>query len=218
MTPAQRDFLKLMIRENVLQFGDFTLKSGRQSPYFFNLGNIAGGDALRGLGQAYASAINAQAPQFDMLFGPAYKGIPIATAAAVALASGGRDVPVAFNRKEEKDHGEGGRFIGAPVAGRVLIVDDVLTAGTAVLEAKEMIEAAGATVAGVVIALDRRERIDDSGLTAVQRVEQVHGLSVVSIVELGDVIEYLDSEGPSSDYPSTMLGAVRAYQQEHCVI
>ncbi len=215
MNEFQREFVQLMVQENVLQFGDFTLKSGRQSPYFFNLGNIAGGAAFRELGRAYAQTIEQKAPEFDMLFGPAYKGIPIATATAVAMK---RDVPVAFNRKEAKDHGEGGVFIGAPVKGRVLIVDDVLTAGTAVLEAKQMIEAVGAEVAGVVIALDRMERLEGSDLSAVQRLHDEYGVTVLSIVGLDDVIEFLDSAGGASDDQGAIVRAIKTYRQRYCVV
>lgn len=215
MIEEKRAFIELMLEQDVLQFGRFTLKSGRVSPYFFNLGNIASGAAFRRLGQAYAMAIEAHAPAFDMLFGPAYKGIPIATATAVALS---RDVPVAFNRKEAKEHGEGGRFIGAPVRGRVLIVDDVLTAGTAVLEARSMIQAAGAEVAGVVIALDRKERTDGGDMSAVQRMRSEHGLEVVSIVELEDVIAYLDSGDTAAEDRAGVIDDIRAYRQRYCVV
>ena len=210
-----QDFVRFMVSQNVLQFGRFTLKSGRESPYFFNLGNIATGAALRQLGEAYAAVIEARAPEYDMLFGPAYKGIPIATATAVALA---RDVPVAFNRKEAKAHGEGGRFIGAPVEGRVLIVDDVLTAGTAVLEAKGMIEAAGAEVAGVVIALDRKEIVGDGQQSAVARMQNEHGVSVLSIVELEDVIEYLDAERAATEDDAGLVDDIRAYRARYCAV
>ncbi len=215
MTEDKGAFIELMLEQGVLQFGRFTLKSGRESPYFFNLGNIASGASFRRLGQAYAAAIEARAPAFDMLFGPAYKGIPIATATAVALD---QDVPVAFNRKEAKAHGEGGRFIGAPIRGRVLIVDDVLTAGTAVLEAKGMIEDAGAEVAGVVIALDRKERVDGGELSAVQRMHSEYGIEVVSIVELEDVIEYLDSSDNAAEDRVNAIEAIRAYRQRYCVV
>ncbi len=215
MSASRLEFVRFMIEQNVLQFGEFTLKSGRQSPYFFNLGNISSGAAFRRLGQAYAATIESADTSYDMLFGPAYKGIPIATATSIALQ---RDVSVAFNRKEAKTHGEGGHFIGAPVEGRVLVVDDVLTAGTAVLEAKQMIEDAGAEVAGVVIALDRKERLGDANETAVQRMRSEHGLDVTSIVDLEDVIEYLDSATDGAEDFSGFAGAIRAYQQQHCVI
>ena len=159
MQDYQRDFLELAIARNALRFGEFTLKSGRISPYFFNAGLFDSGSALLALGRAYARAAVQSGTGFDMLFGPAYKGIALATATATALAEGhGRDVPVAFNRKEAKTHGEGGLLIGAPLAGRVLIVDDVITAGTAIRESVGIIRAGGATPAGVLIALDRQER------------------------------------------------------------
>ena len=159
MRAHQKQFIELVLARQVLRFGQFTLKSGRVSPYFFNAGLINDGDALGTIGACYAQSIVESGLPFDMLFGPAYKGIPLATAAAIALAAGhGRNVPVAFNRKEAKLHGEGGSLIGAPLAGRVLIVDDVITAGTAIRESIELIRAAGAIPAGVVLALDRQER------------------------------------------------------------
>ncbi|UGB38017.1 orotate phosphoribosyltransferase [Frateuria soli] len=190
MQPYQRDFIELALARDVLRFGDFTLKSGRRSPYFFNLGRIDTGAALARLGEAYAAAlIRAQLP-VDMLFGPAYKGIALAAATAIALATRhGRDLPWAYNRKEAKDHGEGGVLVGAPLAGRVLIVDDVMTAGTAVRESLALIRAQGATPAGVLIALDRQER-GQGELSAAQEVARDHGVPVIAITGLDEVLAY----------------------------
>jgi orotate phosphoribosyltransferase len=191
MQQYQLTFIDLALKRAALRFGKFTLKSGRESPYFFNAGLFSDGEAAHLLGRCYADAIVHSGLRFDMLFGPAYKGIPLATATAVALAAGhGRSVPYAFNRKEAKDHGEGGRIVGADLKGRVLIVDDVITAGTAVRESLDLIRAAGATPVGVALALDRQER-GSGTLTAVQEVEQAEGLKCVSIVTLADLIEAL---------------------------
>ncbi|HET6805270.1 MAG TPA: orotate phosphoribosyltransferase [Frateuria sp.] len=190
MQPYQRDFIELALARDVLRFGDFTLKSGRRSPYFFNLGRIDSGAALARLGEAYAAAlVRAQLP-VDMLFGPAYKGIALAAATAIALATQhGRDLPWAYNRKEAKAHGEGGVLVGAPLAGRVLIVDDVMTAGTAVRESLALIRAQGATPAGVLIALDRQER-GLGELSAAQEVARDHGIPVIAITGLDEVLAY----------------------------
>jgi len=188
MLPFQRDFLDLALRRQVLRFGEFTLKSGRTSPYFFNAGLFDSGAALLALGHAYAEAALRAGLPFDMLFGPAYKGIALATAMAVALADRhGRDVPVAFNRKEAKDHGEGGTIIGAPLRGRVLIVDDVITAGTSVRESVALIRAAGAEPAGVLIALDRQER-GTGTLSATEEVRSGLGLPVHAIATLDELL------------------------------
>jgi len=190
LQPHQRAFLDTALSRGVLRFGEFTLKSGRQSPYFFNMGRIDTGAALADVGTAYAAAVAASGLPFDMLFGPAYKGIPLAAATAVALArEHGRDVPWAYNRKEAKDHGEGGMVVGAPLSGRVLIVDDVITAGTAVRESLGLIHGAGASVAGVLVALDRQER-GQGALSAVQELARGHGVPVIAIVGLGDLMEY----------------------------
>ncbi len=218
MLPTELDktaLLALLIEQQVLRFGDFTLKSGRRSPYFFNLGHINSGSAISQLGAAYAARISALAVDFDLVFGPAYKGIPIAVAAAQALAARGADVGWAFNRKEAKDHGEGGEFVGADVSGRVLLVDDVLTAGTAIREAASMVLAAGATLAGVVIALDRQER-RAAGTTAVAELAVELGVPVVSLLNLQDVIEYLDLNGAQDNHSPTVLAEVKAYQAEYC--
>ncbi|WP_424683756.1 orotate phosphoribosyltransferase [Frateuria sp. YIM B11624] len=190
MHPYQRDFIDLALARDVLRFGEFTLKSGRQSPYFFNLGRIDSGAALARLGEAYAATmVRAELP-VDMLFGPAYKGIALAAATAIALATRhGRDLPWAYNRKEAKDHGEGGMLVGAPLAGRVLIVDDVMTAGTAVRESLALIRAHGATPAGVLIALDRQER-GQGELSAAQEVARDHGIPVIAITGLDEVLAY----------------------------
>jgi len=206
----------LLIDRQVLRFGSFTLKSGRQSPYFFNLGALHTGAAIQALAESYADCIEAGAPAFDVLFGPAYKGIPIAVATAEALARRGRDAPWAFNRKEAKAHGEGGQFVGAPVQGRVLVVDDVLTAGTAVREATELIRTAGASIAGVVVALDRQERTD-GGTTAVTALRESLGVPVLSILTLQNVIDYLDREGAGENHPPDLRERIRAYQQAYCI-
>jgi orotate phosphoribosyltransferase len=194
-TDFRGEFIRFCIAQGVLKFGSFVTKSGRSTPYFFNAGLFNTGAALDQLAQYYAKAIIASALQFDMLFGPAYKGIMLATATAMALSrepgdKGGRNLPFAFNRKEAKDHGEGGSIVGAPLSGRVLIVDDVMTAGTAVRESVEIIRAAGAIPAGVAISLDRMER-GNSPLSAVQEVEKNYAMPVVSIANLDHLLTYL---------------------------
>ena len=193
MLAHQQAFLQTALDRGVLRFGDFTLKSGRQSPYFFNMGRIDSGAALAAVGAAYADTIVANAIGFDMLFGPAYKGIPLAAGTAIALArEHGRDVPWAYNRKEAKDHGEGGSLVGAPLSGRVLIVDDVITAGTAVRESLGLIRAAGAEVAGVLVALDRQER-GQGALSATQELAREQGVPTFAIVGLADLLEFAGS-------------------------
>jgi orotate phosphoribosyltransferase len=193
MQPHQSEFLELALRLGVLRFGRFTLKSGRESPYFFNAGLFDSGAALAGLGRAYAATLMGAGLGCDMLFGPAYKGIPLVAATAMALAEHhDRDLPYAFNRKEAKDHGEGGRIVGRALAGRVLVVDDVITAGTAIRESIDLIRAAGATPAGVLLALDREERAAESERSAVQELRQRLGLPVVSILTLTDLIAGLE--------------------------
>ena len=190
MQPYQREFLELALHKNALRFGEFTLKSGRQSPYFFNMGRIDSGAALGRLGRAYAAAVANAGIAVDMLFGPAYKGIALAAATAIALAEQhGHDLPWAYNRKEAKDHGEGGVLVGAPLKGRVLIVDDVMTAGTAVRESLALIRAHGAEPAGVLIALDRQER-GQGELSAAQEVARDYGIPVIAITSLADVLAY----------------------------
>lgn len=185
-----RDFIAFACAQGVLRFGEFKTKAGRLSPYFFNAGLFSDGASLGRLADFYARAILASGIAFDVLFGPAYKGIPLAAATAVALAGKGRNTPFAFNRKEAKDHGEGGNLIGAPLSGRILIIDDVISAGTSVRESVELIRTAGATPAGVVIALDRQER-GQGALSAVQEVEQNFGMPVVAVASLADLIDYL---------------------------
>ncbi|WP_148861528.1 orotate phosphoribosyltransferase [Marinobacter fonticola] len=190
MHDYQHDFIEFAIRRDVLRFGEFTLKSGRKSPYFFNAGLFDTGSDLLQLGRAYASALQNSGLNYDILFGPAYKGIPLAAATAMSLAETGDDRPYAFNRKEKKDHGEGGNIVGAPLKGKVLIIDDVITAGTAIRESIDIIHAAGAEPAGVLIALDRQER-GQGELSAIQEVEAEFKLPVVSIIRLEQVISYL---------------------------
>ncbi len=191
MQQYQRDFIRLAIEQQVLCFGEFTLKSGRTSPYFFNAGRFQTGAALAKLGRFYAAAIEESKVEFDVVFGPAYKGIPLAATTAVALADHhNRDVPYCFNRKEAKDHGEGGTLVGAPLEGRILIVDDVITAGTAVREVMDIIAAARARPAAVLIGLNRQER-GQGATSAIEEVEMEYGIPVVSIIKLEHVIDYL---------------------------
>jgi len=211
MQAYQRDFIRFAIERGVLRFGEFTLKSGRTSPYFFNAGLFNTGSALARLGQCYASAIVDSGLNFDVLFGPAYKGIPLASATAVALADKhGRDVPWCFNRKEAKDHGEGGSLVGAPLKGDVLIIDDVITAGTAIREVMTIIQAEQARAAAVLIALNRQER-GKGELSAIQEVERDYGIPVVSIVSLDQVLEYLAEDAQLKQY----LPAVEAYRAQY---
>ena len=211
MQPYQRDFIRFAIDRGVLRFGEFTLKSGRTSPYFFNAGLFNTGSALAELGRCYAAAIVDSKIPFDVLFGPAYKGIPLAATTAVALADQHKlDVPWCFNRKEAKDHGEGGSLVGAPLAGDVLIIDDVITAGTAIREVMQIINAQQAKAAGVLIALNREER-GNGELSAIQEVERDFGIPVVSIVSLAQVLEFL------ADVPQLKqhLPAVEAYRAQY---
>jgi orotate phosphoribosyltransferase len=216
MHEYQLTFLELALKRDALRFGSFTLKSGRESPYFFNAGLFSDGEAAAVLGRCYAAAIVHSGIGFDMLFGPAYKGIPLATATAVALANAhGRSVPYAFNRKEAKDHGEGGRVVGSALAGRVLIIDDVITAGTAVRDSLAVIRAAGATALGVALPLDRQER-GQGALTAVQEVEKDYGLKCVSIVTLADLIAALARPlGGQKRISDEQLTALSAYQARY---
>ena len=207
------DFMASMIRQGVLRFGDFQLKSGLRSPYFFNLGNVSGGAELAELGGFYADAIEASGIEFDVLFGPAYKGIPIAVATAIALAQRGRSVGAAFDRKEAKAYGEGGKLIGAPLKGRVLMVDDVISDGGTKEEAAAVIEAAGAELAGLVVALDRQE-IAASGQTAVEHLKERLGAPVLSIAALSDVIAYLRAR--DTDAPDENLDALLRHRELHC--
>ena len=201
MTSAyQSDFIDLCVRLGVLRFGSFTLKSGRHSPYFFNAGLFNTGAAIGAVGRAYAAALAASDLEFDMLFGPAYKGIPLVTVTAAALAErAGRNLPFAFNRKEAKDHGEGGSIVGSPLSGGVLIVDDVITAGTAIRESVDIIRGAGARPAGVLLALDRQERAPESPLSAVQEVSDRYGIPVISVVNLADLMHHIALQGRKED-------------------
>jgi len=209
----QQDFLALSLEHQALKFGEFTLKSGRQSPYFFNAGLFNSGAALARLGACYAAALKASGLAFDMLFGPAYKGIPLVSACAIAYAERqGRDLPWAFNRKEAKDHGEGGNIVGSPLKGRVVIVDDVITAGTAIRESVEIIRAAGAEPVGVALALDRQER-GQGAQSAVQEVSAQFGLRCVSILTLADLIETFATTGDAVRISGEQLAALRAYQR-----
>ncbi|HBD18792.1 MAG TPA: orotate phosphoribosyltransferase [Arenimonas sp.] len=211
MKPHQSRFLDLALDRQVLRFGQFTLKSGRISPYFFNAGLFDSGAALGTLGKCYAEALDDSGLQFDMLFGPAYKGIPLATALAVAMACRGRDVPVAFNRKEAKAHGEGGTLIGAPVRGRVLIVDDVITAGTAIRESIGIIRAAGGEPCGVLIALDRQERGQSGELSAAQEVTAEFGLPVIAVAGLDELLAHADERPQLAAHKDALVSYRAAY-------
>jgi len=212
MADFRQDFIRFTIEQQVLRFGEFKTKAGRISPYFFNAGLFHHGAALKKLAQFYAKAIGASGVRYDMLFGPAYKGIPLVAAISIALADAGRDVAYAFNRKEAKDHGEGGNVIGAPLAGRVLIVDDVISAGTSVRESVELIRAAGATPCGVAIALDRQER-GSGALSATQDVRQTYNMPVISIATLDDLVGLLAADETLTPH----LGAVRSYRERYGV-
>jgi len=211
MQDYQRDFIEFAIEQKVLRFGQFTLKSGRTSPYFFNAGLFNSGKALAKLGRYYAQAIKDSGVNFDVLLGPAYKGIPLAATTAVALSDQhDEDVPYVFNRKEAKTHGEGGSLVGAPLEGEVMIIDDVITAGTAIREVMEIIDQAGAKPAGVVIALNRQEK-GKGELSAIQEVERDYNMPVISIVSLSDLIEYLSEKGDMAEE----LEAIRKYREEY---
>ncbi|BBI92669.1 putative orotate phosphoribosyltransferase [Serratia symbiotica str. Tucson] len=210
MKAYQRQFIEFALNKQVLKFGEFTLKSGRISPYFFNAGLFNTGRDLALLGRFYAEALMNSGMDFDLLFGPAYKGIPIATTTAVALAEHHeRDVPYCFNRKEAKTHGEGGNLVGSALHGRVLLVDDVITAGTAIRESMEIIGASGATLAGVLIALDRQEH-GRGDISAIQEVERDYHCEVIAIVTLKDLITYLEEKPEMADH----LAAVRTYREQ----
>jgi orotate phosphoribosyltransferase len=211
-TDSSREFIAFACERGVLRFGEFKTKAGRLSPYFFNAGLFDDGASLTRLAGFYAQAILAANVGFDMLFGPAYKGIPLAAATAMALAARDRNCPFAFNRKEAKDHGEGGTLIGAPLAGRVLIIDDVISAGTSVRESVDIIRTAGAIPAGVVIAIDRQER-GTGALSAVQEVEQTTGMPVVAVAHLTDVIDYLAGQPALEEN----LAAVCRYRETYGV-
>lgn len=208
----RQDFIRFAVQQKVLRFGEFQTKAGRLSPYFFNAGLFNDGVALRNLSQFYAQAILASGLPFDMLFGPAYKGIPLVAGTAIALAEQGRNVPYCYNRKEAKDHGEGGTTVGAKLQGRVLIVDDVISAGTSVRESIDLIRAAGTEPCGVVIALDRMEQ-GQGELSAVQEVQRNYGIPVVSIATLDDLLGYLQSETEMVQN----LAAVQSYRDRYGV-
>ncbi|GAP74005.1 MULTISPECIES: orotate phosphoribosyltransferase [Pseudoalteromonas] len=213
MKEYQKQFIEFALAKQVLKFGEFTLKSGRTSPYFFNAGLFNTGQDLAKLGRFYAAALEDAGIDYDLLFGPAYKGIPIATTTAVALADHyNKDVPYCFNRKEKKDHGEGGNLVGSDLKGKVMLVDDVITAGTAIRESMEIIAANGADLSGVLIALDRQEK-GKAELSAIQEVERDFNTQVVSIVKLADLITYLEQQGNMDEH----LQAVKAYRDQYGV-
>ena len=213
MSALQHDFLAFSVQQNVLRFGEFTTKAGRLSPYFFNAGLFQDGNSLRTLCRFYADTILASGIAFDMLFGPAYKGIPLVAGIAIALAEQGHNVPFAYNRKEVKDHGEGGTLVGAPLQGKVLIVDDVISAGTSVRESVLLIRAAGANAAGVAIALDRQEK-GSGNQSAVQEVQTQYQMPVVSIANLHSLLGYLQAEETLMQH----LAAVESYRRQYGVI
>ena len=210
MEQYQNDFVDFMLEIGALKFGEFTLKSGRLSPYFFNAGQFNQGNHLSQLGQFYAQAIEASGIKFDVLFGPAYKGIPLAAATAIALNdSFNRSVPYSFNRKEAKDHGEGGNIVGHPLEGDILIIDDVITAGTAIGEAKDIIDANGAKTKGVVVALDRQEK-GKGELSAIQEAEQNFGITVVSIINLSHIVDYLKANNDKN-----IISRIESYRSQY---
>jgi len=211
MQSYQREFIEFAIEKGVLKFGEFTLKSGRTSPYFFNAGLFNTGASIAKLGRFYAAAIEDANIDYDVMLGPAYKGIPLATTTVVALATEyGKDVPFVFNRKEAKDHGEGGNLVGAPLKGRVLIIDDVITAGTAIREVMTLIDANGATPAATLIALNRMER-GTGELSAIQEVERDYNMQVASIITLDNLVDYLAEQGGRE----SELDAIRAYRDQY---
>ncbi|MBE0376523.1 MULTISPECIES: orotate phosphoribosyltransferase [Pseudoalteromonas] len=211
MKDYQIEFIEFALEKQVLKFGEFTLKSGRTSPYFFNAGLFNTGRDLARLGRFYAAALEDAAIDYDVLFGPAYKGIPIATTTAVALADHhDKDVPYCFNRKEKKAHGEGGTLVGSELKGKIMLVDDVITAGTAIRESMEIIAQNGADLSGVLIALDRQEK-GKAELSAIQEVERDFGTKVVSIVKLADLISYLETKGTMNEH----LASVKAYREQY---
>lgn len=211
MQAYQQQFIELALANDVLKFGEFKLKSGRVSPYFFNAGLFNTGKALAELGRCYAQAIINSGVSYDVMFGPAYKGIPLVAATVMSLyLDHGIDIPYAFNRKEKKDHGEGGNLVGAPLAGRILVIDDVITAGTAIRESIDIIDAAKATTVAVVIALDRQEKGQDSR-SAVQAMRDDFGLNVVSIIGMAHLIEYLQQQPGKQQLLDSMLGYREAF-------
>ena len=213
MPDFRQEFIEFAISHNVLCFGEFKTKAGRLSPYFFNAGLFNDGDSLRKIGQFYAKAILAAQLPFDMLFGPAYKGIPLVSAVSISLSEIGSNYPFCFNRKEVKDHGEGGSIVGLPLSGRVLIVDDVISAGVSVRETVDLIRASGAIPCGVIIALDRMER-GSAGLSAAQEVRQIYGIPVISIINLDNLMNYLQGR----DDLVLNLRAVESYRAQYGVV
>jgi orotate phosphoribosyltransferase len=206
----QRDFIEMAIEVGALKFGEFTLKSGRKSPYFFNAGSFCTGANLATLGRCYAEALSRSGVEYDLLFGPAYKGIPLAASTVIALAADGKSVPYAFNRKEAKDHGEGGTIVGAQLAGDVIIIDDVITAGTAVREVIDIITAANANPKAVLIGLDREER-GKGQLSAIQEVERDFNLTVISIVRLNNIVDYLTIQGENDQ----LIQQMESYREQY---
>ena len=213
MEQYQKDFVDFTLETGALKFGEFTLKSGRISPYFFNAGLFNTGSHLSQLGKFYAQAIEASNLKFDVLFGPAYKGIPLAAATAIALNDNfNRNVPYSFNRKEAKDHGEGGSIVGHPLEGDILIIDDVITAGTAIREAQDIINANGANTKGVIVALDRQEK-GKGELSAIQEVEQIFGIRVLSIINLSHIIDYLKASKNED-----VVSRIESYRSQYGII
>jgi orotate phosphoribosyltransferase len=208
----KRDFIEMAIEVGALKFGEFTLKSGRKSPYFFNAGSFSTGANLATLGRCYAEALRRSGVEYDLLFGPAYKGIPLAASTAIALAAAGKSIPYAFNRKEAKNHGEGGTIVGAPLAGDVVIIDDVITAGTAVREVIDIIAAANANPKAVLIGLDRQER-GNGRLSAIQEVERDFDLTVISIVRLNNIVDYLTMQGENDQ----LIRQMESYREQYGV-
>jgi len=213
MTNFKQEFIEFAISRDILRFGEFKTKAGRLSPYFFNAGLFNDGDSLRKIGQFYAKAILAAPLPFDMLFGPAYKGIPLVSAISITLSEMGNNYPFCFNRKEAKDHGEGGNLIGSPLSGKVLIIDDVVSAGTSICEAVDFICAAGAKPCGVIIALDRMEQ-GNNGLSAIQEIKKMYDIPIISIINLDDVMSYLRGR----DDLLLNLRAVENYREKYGVV
>lgn len=211
MQPYQKAFIELALKHQALRFGEFTLKSGRLSPYFFNVGQLNTGEALKVLGECYAQAIRHENISFDILFGPAYKGIPLACTTTIALASEHQlNIPYAFNRKEAKDHGEGGQIIGTPLKGRILIIDDVITAGTAIRESFQLIHAHQAEVAGIIVALDRQEK-GQGNQSAIQEIQSTFGVNVNAIITFSDIMEFVEKETAFSAFIRPMA----AYREQY---